>query len=285
MTLSRCSLFILLLSLCASAQAFERRYQASLDVSRWTLTQNSPISCQIEHQIPKFGRAVFTQEAGRGLRLELNTSHRFARGINVELRSEVNAWNAKSTRAVLARFETSGRKQLFKIPTAVAEQTYFELRAGYQPGFLFYDDQPMIASISSVRFGEVEAEFSQCVAGLYPHNFNDVRISNIHFEPDNEFAGIREEETAFVKMLDYLEVDSAVSEIVVTGHADNTGLACYNDGLSERRAWYVYDLLIARGIDSRLLRVDYAGEQKPLRKGSNQKSLAANRRVSVELRR
>ncbi|MDH3635316.1 MAG: OmpA family protein [Gammaproteobacteria bacterium] len=285
MALRLIALFILLPGLCAPAQALERRYQASMDVSQWTLSQNSAIGCRIEHQIPRFGRAVFTQEAGRGLKLELDTSHRFAKGINVELRSEANAWNASGTRAVLARFETSGRKGLFKIPSTIAEQAYFELRKGYQPGFLFYDDQPMIASLSSVRFGEVETEFNQCVARLYRHNFNDVRVSSIHFEPDNEFASIREEESAFVNMLDYLKVDSAISEIVVTGHTDNTGLACYNDGLSERRAWYVYDLLIARGIDSKLLRVDYVGEQNPARNGSNKKSLAANRRVTVELRR
>ena len=279
------ALFILLPGLCAPAQALERRYQASMDVSQWTLTQDSPIGCRIEHPIPRFGRAVFTQEAGRGLRLELDTSHRFAKGINVELRSEANAWNNSGKHAVLARFETSGRRGLFRIPSVVAEQAYLELRKGYQPGFLFYDDQPMIASLSSVRFGEVETGFNQCVARLYRHNFNDVRISSIHFEPDNEFASIREEESAFVDMLDYLKVDNAISEIVVTGHTDNTGLACYNDGLSERRAWYVYDLLIARGIDAKLLRVDYAGEQNPVRKGSNKKSLAANRRVTVELRR
>ena len=279
------ALFILLPGLCAPAQALEGRYQASMDVSQWTLVENSPIVCRIEHQIPRFGRAVFTQEAGRGLRLELVTTRRFAKGINVELRSEANPWNTSATRAVLARFETSGRKGLFKIPAVVAEQAYLELGRGFQPGFLFYDDQPMIASLSSVRFGEVETEFNQCVAGLYRHNFNDVRISSIHFEPDSEFASIGEEESAFVDMLDYLEVDNAISEIVVTGHTDNTGLACYNDGLSERRAWYVYDLLIARGIDAKLLRVDYAGEKNPARKGSNRRSLAANRRVTVELRR
>ena len=278
-------LFILVLSLCANAQALERRYLASMDISKWTLTQNSVTACQIEHHIPRFGSVVFTQEAGRGLRLELKTQHKFVKGINVELRSEANTWNASKTRAVLARFETSGRKRLFKIPSAVAEQTYDELREGYQPGFLFYDDDPLMASLSTVRFGEVETEFEQCVAGLYDDNFEDVRVSSIHFEPDNEFASLREEESAFTRMFDYLQIDNAISEIVVTGHTDNTGLACYNDGLSERRAWYVYDLLIARGIDSKLLRVDYAGEQKPVRSGSKKKALAANRRVTVELRR
>ncbi len=278
-------LFILVLSLCANAQALERRYLASMDISKWTLTQNSVTTCQIEHQIPRFGSAIFTREAGRGLRLELNTQHQFVKGINVELRSEANTWDARKTRAVLARFETSGRKRLFKIPAAIAERTYYELRDGYQPGFLFYDDYPLIASLSTVRFGEVESEFEQCIERLYDDNFEDVRVSSIHFEPDNEFASIREEESAFTKMFNYLQIDNAISEIVVTGYADNTGLACYNDGLSERRAWYVYDLLIARGIDSRLLRVDFAGEQKPLRGGNKKKALAANRRVTVELRR
>ncbi len=278
-------LLILMMSLCASAQALERRYMASMDDSKWTLTEDSVILCRAEHLIPRFGKAVFTQESGRGLRLELISQHPFKQGINVELRTETASWNDRETRAVLARFETSGRKSLFRIPTSVAEQTFYELGRGLQPGFLFYEDNPVIALLSTVRFGVVEKEFNRCVGNLYDRNFDDVRISSIHFEPDNEFASIRQEESAFVRMLDYLQVDSAISEIVVTGHADNTGLACYNEGLSERRAWYVYDLLVARGIDSRMLRVDYAGEYRPASKGSSNKSLAANRRVTVELRR
>lgn len=280
-----CLLFSLMMSLSGAAQALERRYMASMDDSSWELTQDSPISCQAIHSIPRFGKAIFTQEAGRGLRLEMISRHRFARGINVELRTETTSWNTRETRPVLARFETNGRNTLFKIPSGIAEQTFFELSQGYQPGFLFYEDYPLLASLSTVRFGELEKRFTRCVEKLYERNFDDVRLSSIHFEPDNEFASIREEETAFSRMLDYLQVDNAISEIVVTGHADSTGLACYNEGLSERRAWYVYDLLITQGIDSGLLRVSYAGEHDPASRGSNNKSRAANRRVTVELRR
>lgn len=285
MSVSSRFLLILLLSFCTIAQALERRYLASIDSSQWKLTENTTTRCRIEHQIPRFGSAVFTQESGRGLQLELVTRHKFKQGINVELRSETSSWNARQTRTVLSRFETNGRKNLFKISSAVAEQIFYELRNGYQPGFLFYEDYPLVASLSNVRFGEVEAKFAQCVERLYNDNFNDVRVSAIHFEPDDEFASIKEERSAFNRMLDYLQIDDSISEIVVTGHADHTGLACYNEGLSERRAWYVYDLLIARGIDSRLLRVNYLGEQKPASKGGKKNSLAANRRVTVELRR
>ncbi len=278
-------LLIGLAGLASSAQSAERRYLASMDEASWRLVESSATLCRLEHPIPRFGRAVFTQEAGRGLRFELEAQRRFKRGINVELRTETTTWNRPQKREVLARFETSGRKRPFEISPSTAESTIYALRRGLQPGFLFYEDAPFIASLSTVHFGEAEAEFTRCVGQLHDTHFDDVRLSSIYFDPDNEFASIDQEETAFDRMFEYLEVDDAISEIVVTGHTDKTGLACYNEGLSERRAWYVYDLLIARGIDSGMLRVDYYGEHKPQNRGKNEKARAANRRVTVELRR
>lgn len=279
------NLVLIGLLLAASAQADERRYLASMDEASWRLSESSAILCRLEHPIPRFGSAIFTREAGRPLRLELKARKRFKRGINVELRSESNSWNRRQARTVLARFETSGRKTPFKISPRVAARTFDALRGGFKPGFLFYSDTPFIASLSTVMFGKAEKEFNSCVAQLHDTNFEDVRVSSIYFEPDHEFASIEQEESAFDRMFDYLQVDAAISEIVVTGHADKTGLACYNEGLSERRAWYVYDLLIAYGLDPDMLRVGYLGETRPLNKERNERARAANRRVTVELRR
>ncbi len=281
-------IWLLLLSLsmlAVDAQASERRYRATMDESSWHLSESSAIMCRLEHHIPRFGMAVFTQEAGRRLRLELRTRRRFQRGINVELRTETANWNYPKKRAVLARYETSGRERAFKISFSEADRTLHALRRGLQPGFLFYDEAPFIASLSTVRFGEAEEAFRRCVRQLHHTHFDDVRLSNIFFDLDHEFASIEQEESAFENMFEYLQVDDNVSEIVVTGHADKTGLACYNEGLSERRAWYVYDLLIAQGIDENMLRVDYFGEEKPLNRGKKEKKQSSNRRVTVELRR
>ncbi len=285
MTLNTRFLLVLLLGYCAGSQAIDRRYLASIDNSSWKLVEYSSTVCRIEHQIPRFGVAAFTQEAGRDLQLQIVTQHRFKKGVDVELRSESSSWNARRTRRVLSRFETNGHKNLFEIPSIVAEQVFRELSSGFQPGFLFYEEHPLFASLSNVRFGRAEAGFTQCVDELYADNFNDVRVSTIHFAPDDDFADIVEEQFAFNRMLDYLQVDDSISEIVITGHADHTGHACYNDGLSERRAWYIYDLLTTRGIDFRLLRVDYLGDRNPVRTGGEKKALAANRRVTVELHR
>ncbi len=278
-------LFVLSASLCSNALALERRYLAEMHDAQWTLTGDSQILCRLEHPIPNFGRAVFTREAGRHMQLELFTSHKFKKGIDVKLYAETVHWKRREPRSLLAGLKTSGRESLFSIPTKVAERAFHELGEGNRPGFMFDVHHPVTASLSTVRFGQVEQTFAECVARLHDHNFDDVRLSQIHFNTDDEFASFTEEEKAFVRMLDYLRVDDAISEIVVSGHADKIGPSCYNDGLSERRALYVYDLLITRGIDSGKLRMDYYGESIPVKRGNSNTSLAANRRVTVELRR
>ena len=252
----------------------ERRYLATIDDSRWYLTDNTATLCRMEHAIPGFGSAVFLRESGRPLRLELHGRQRFDKGVNVELRAETTAWNEHQKRRVLGRFETDGKRGLFEISSDVAERVYYELIQGYQPGFLFYTDHPFIASLATIRFSQEEKLFAKCVAGLYQYNFNDIRVSSIYFDPDEEFASLAEEERAFTRMLDFLEVDDSIREIVVTGHTDKTGKACYNEGLSQRRAWYVYDVLIGLGIDAEKLRIEQAANSR-----------SGKRRVTVELRR
>lgn len=68
------------MSLGLGAQAYERRYMAAMEDSEWTLTDDSAILCRAEHPIPRFGKAIFSQEAGRGLRLELISRLAFKRG-------------------------------------------------------------------------------------------------------------------------------------------------------------------------------------------------------------
>lgn len=278
---------ILLTSFCVYANAYadELRYLASFEESEWMLTSATPTLCRVEHAIPRFGKLVFSRAAGRGLRLRLTSLQRFEKNIAVELVSESASWSPQPKRISLGQLQTNGRMNLISISGTVAERVLSELTQGSQPGFLFALDSPKIASISTVRFGDIEAEFSQCIRQLHPYNFDDIRISSIHFDSGEEFPRIAEEKSAFRRMFDYLAVDNAVSEIVLTGHTDSTGLACYNDRLSQQRAAYVYDLLIARGIPASLLRVANAAEVKSANKKISSTAAVTNRRVTVELRR
>ena len=139
--------------------------------------------------------------------------------------------------------------------------------------------------MSTVRFRSVQPLFEKCVDSLFPENFEDIKTARIHFDHDDEFPRVEEEDRAFSKMFNYMKVDNSISEIVISGHADFSGTECYNDSLSARRAWYVYDMLVSNGIDPKMIRVDYFGETQPLRPGKSDEDLLANRRVKVELYR
>ena len=292
MVVMRAKLLILLITLSgfvSESSAIERRYLAPMEESKWTMTSTSRLRCEMEHVIPYFGKAVFSHEAGRKLRLKLITEQRFSDGLDVELVSESPNWKSSNKPIKLASLETSGQSTLLNIPGKAAKFAYLELHDGFQPGFFFAENKNLYDSMtvlmSTVRFRDAEPAFDLCVSGLYPHHYDDVKSAKIHFEHDDEFPLMADEKTAFTDMLGYLAEDKSIKEIVISGHADHTGTTCYNDSLSSRRAWYTYDLLVQLGVDPNFLRVDYYGESKPLIKGKTKSELAPNRRVTVELRR
>ncbi len=258
-----------------------------MEESRWQMTIASPLLCEMEHVIPRFGKAVFYQSAGRELQLKLMTHQRFDSGLKVNFRSESPLWKPTFSQLQMASFSTRDSDVLLEVGTKTAKYAYLELHDGFHSSFYFTPNRklldPTIVMMSTVRFRSVEPQFEKCISNLYFENYDDARVSSIHFDQDEEFPILEEEETALEGMFDYLQVDPSIREIVISGHADETGAICYNDTLSARRAWYVYDMLVSRGIDPRMITLDYFGEHRPLVKGKSNDALAANRRVTVEL--
>lgn len=283
-------IIIAMFSALTESLAAQRRYIAPMEDSRWEMTVSTGVQCEMEHVIPYFGKAIFSQEAGRKLRLKLVTQQRFKPGIEVELFSESPIWKTTSTVFSIGNLKTGGGEILIDVPTVAAKFAYLELHDGYQAGFYFpvsQDDliDSVLVSMSTVRFRSVQPLFEQCVGGLYPENFEDIRSAGIHFDHDDEFPRIEEEDSAFLSMFNYLKVDNEISKIVISGHADFSGSECYNDTLSSRRAWYVYDMLVSNDIDPSKIQVKYFGETRPVTRGKSEADLLANRRVTVELYR
>lgn len=282
------TLLIGLIGIVPESNSIERQYLAPMEKSKWTMTSFTRLRCEMEHVIPQFGKAVFWNEAGRKLRLKLVTEQRFGEAINVELISQSPNWKSSNNPTKLASLEISGQGVLLDMPNRAAKLAYLELHNGFQPGVFFGEEKSRYDSstalMSAVRFLDTVSAFERCISGLYPRHYDDVKSAKIHFEPDGEFPLMADEQMAFTEMLSYLAVDKSIKEIVISGHTDETGTVCYNDTLSSRRAWYTYDLLVQLGVDPDFLRVDYYGESKPDKKGASKSDLAANRRVTVELR-
>ncbi len=266
----------------------ERRYLTPMEQSKWTLTTDSPVLCQIEHEIPRFGKAVFYQHSGRALGLKLVSNHHYKKDLAVAFRSASASWHPTRNQAMLGdSVTTGGNNPLLDITDNSARHAYFELQQGYQPSLFFIDEEDgsnaVSVVLSTVRFRDVEADFGRCLTRLHPRNFNDVKTARVHFDFDEEFPRVEEEEKALAEQLAYLEADPSVKRLVISGHADFKGSECYNDTLSARRAWYIYDYLVQSGIEPSMLEVKFYGETRPIDEGRGDEARARNRRVTVEL--
>ncbi|MGI9492737.1 MAG: OmpA family protein [Geminicoccaceae bacterium] len=68
----------------------------------------------------------------------------------------------------------------------------------------------------------------------------------------------------------------------VIGHADSTGEADYNQGLSERRAAAVADYLVKGGISPNRFSTSGRGEMDPVASNKTREGRAKNRRVDIQ---
>ncbi len=100
--------------------------------------------------------------------------------------------------------------------------------------------------------------------------FDSDRVQEVYFDDIAELA-------AFLRRFEDLQVD-------VEGHTDSTGPEEYNQGLSERRAQAVVDLLVnEHGIASSRLNPVGFGESRPIASNDTREGRAQNRRVMATL--
>jgi outer membrane protein OmpA-like peptidoglycan-associated protein len=76
-------------------------------------------------------------------------------------------------------------------------------------------------------------------------------------------------------------LSGGIARIVVTGHADTSGAASYNVGLSKRRADNTAAELVANGVDPNTIGVDWKGETDPLVPTGDGVREPQNRRVEI----
>lgn len=280
---------MLVLLLCRSPvyASSDRVYMSPMEKSLWTLTVDDPLRCEIEHTIPRFGKAVFYQESGRSLQLRVETNHVYKKDMPVAFRSVTAGWKGIQYQTELANLASTGNRALVDIKSTAARHAYFELEQGYQPSLFFRDEEDGLNQVavilSTVHFRDVEADFGACITRLHRYHFDDIQLARVHFDFDEEFPREEEEDHALQKILEYIRLDSSVKTLLIEGHADFKGSECYNDTLSARRAWYVYDYLIQSDVDPRMLEVRFYGESKPRKKGRDDTSRAVNRRVTVRM--
>lgn len=100
-----------------------------------------------------------------------------------------------------------------------------------------------------------------------------------YFDFDN--ATLRPESRAALQQ-HAANLRNSPQNVRLEGHADERGTREYNMALGERRAHAVRDFLVLNGVDGGLLEVISYGEESPAAFGSDEASMAQNRRVEMK---
>lgn len=101
----------------------------------------------------------------------------------------------------------------------------------------------------------------------------------------DHYLVLSEHDSALSSMADTIlgVCSGQISSVLVEGHADYTGGAGYNQGLSERRSGTVRDNLIQRGISPELISAFGYGEFRPIASNETIDGRAMNRRTEIYL--
>lgn len=274
-------------SLAASTQW--RQYSATIEQSRWLLSENSPIQCQLEHEIPNFGKAIFRSVAGKALNMDFELAMlRLPDGYGLaEVLSVPPQWRAGE------RTKSVASMKLLKqfngdLPKKTAWTLLTELEQGFSPTFYYADwhspYDKVVAALNPVQFPSQYQAFSQCLAALLPYSFEDIAFTVLVYESGGEQLS-RESRRRLSQIADYLRYDKEIESIELQGYTDSFGGRWMNEQLSIQRAQKIKEFFVAAGVAEERVQIEGFGERRHV--ASNETSLgrAVNRRVVVQMAR
>lgn len=276
------ALFAGLLLLASVANATS--YEARLDVATWNL-EPSPMECKLWQAVPNYGEAVFSIRSGEKLQFYLKTLQPVYKAGKAQLGVSAPAWHdgVKSI-AIGATDVVPGNKPVI-VGESIAQRFLAELQAGMFPSIEmpgWYTPHNVQVDVSAVNFGTAYQGYLSCLTAMFPANFDQLKASMLHFRTDLwKVEGTTQERLDLLAGL--IAIDPSVKKIVVDGHADTVGRKGYNWELSRLRANATREYLISKGVPGEMILMRYWGETRPVIKKGNNKNVAVNRRVLVQL--
>lgn len=266
-----------------------RHYFATLDQSSWSLATNTPLRCELTHDIPRFGTARFSSIASKDLNmsfqldmLRLPDHYGLA-----EVLSVPPVWRpgeqakAVTSMKILRQFDGDlGKAESWTMLT--------ELEKGYSPTFYFKDSyspfDQISAALNPIRFMPAMDEFTQCVNLLLPFTFEDIAFTVLSYESGGEVL-TRASKKRLQQIADYLAHDTSIERISIQAYTDAYGGRWMNEQLSLKRAESIRTLLLSYGLEDARIDVEGFGEKRHI--ASNETSLgrAKNRRVVIQMQK
>ena len=262
-----------------------QHYEADIDSAGWTVDASN-IRCEIKHQIPRFGEAVFIHSAGGELAFQMRVDSPPVQNSEALLYTSPPYWKPAIVARELTRSPLLKGKTPIYFTRKVALRMVYELDQGMQPTILYRDwadqTEDVSVAVSTVRFRDAWPDFVKCQANLLPYGFDDVKSTSMMF--DSGSARLKKSAKEILdRVAKYTKKDKTVRKIRLTGHTDSIGFRYLNFLLSDRRARNVRKYLIFQGVPASYIKIKAKGEGRPKVSNRSLSGRRFNRRVQVEL--
>lgn len=275
------------ISSSAVAQPQLRQYSAAIEQSVWQLSKNTPLECQLQHEIPQFGAAIFRSVASKVLNLDfelqmLRLPDHYALA---EVISMPPSWRPGEPAKAVANMQLL--KQFNgELPKKAAWTLLTELEQGFSPTFYFSDwyspYDKVVASMNPVQFPAQYQQFTQCVSRLLPYGFDDIAFTVLSYESGGDDL-TRESERRLAQIAEYLKYDQDIDFVEIQGYTDSYGGRWINEQLSVKRAEKVKNFFIAAGLSEDKVQVEGFGERRHVAPNDTALERKLNRRVVLQL--
>ncbi len=282
--LTTCLVLVLKVS---SADANMREYQANVEDSTWSMSQQTRLTCELSHEIPGYGQALFVSEASKQLNVEftLDMKRLPSRYDIATLYSKPPKWMPGVATRRLASMDL--RKQYSAdLPEDATWQMLTELEKGFFPTILYQDwlnpNDQVAVGLNASNFESQYSTFSNCISNLLPYSFEDIAYTVLSYKKNS--AELTKYSQRRLDMIgDYLKEDLALELVLMAGYTDSYGGSWANEQLSIKRANEIRDYFASMGVDGERIEVNGYGEKRHIAPNDNQLDRAKNRRVVIRM--
>lgn len=272
-----------------SASADVRRYQGTLDNSKWQVTTETRLQCDLVHEIPNYGHAVFSSQAGKvdNLAFELEMLRLPADYSLANIEAVPPRWKPGKGARPITNMQL--RKQFNgDVDEKSAWVMLTELEKGYFPT-LYYTDwhnrhDRVAVALASTNFRDPYYDFLNCRSNLLKYGFDDIAQLTLNFE----FGGADLDKSSKQKLAqvrEYLKYDSEIESISIKAYSDSFGGRWHNLQVSKKRAEMIKNFFVQAGVDASKIEVEGYGEKRHIASNQTELGREENRRVLIEMTR
>lgn len=269
---------------CQSVEATQ--FSNQLEPDAWS-SESSVFECSMTHKLPFYGKAVFFTRAGEDSRFQLQAkSSRLKSGeALLEVRNPV--WMETPKKINLGYVPIKQGLTPLSLNSRYTERMLAELYEGLE---LRIKRRPWYGAevstelaIGSIGFRAAYARYLDCLAGLLPANYEQIKRTAVYFG-SSQFEDFQASEiTKLDHIVAYVKADPSVKEFYIDGHTDSVGTREDNLELAQKRAEEVSRYLISKGIPQDAITSRWHGERYPVASNQSVQGRAKNRRVTIRL--